>query len=701
MDYKIFDTEIEFLKGVGPLRADALKKELQIFTFFDLLYYFPFRYDDRSQFHTIRQINNEQQYYQLQGMITHVEIIGTGHRARMSANFNDGKNNLELVWFKGIRWIKDVVKKGNSYVVFGKPTLYNGEWNMAHPEIELLSSFMANKQAGLYPVYSSSEKLKLKGLDSKGIAKITKALLVKIGEQLEEYLPDYIMNGLKLMILPEALQKIHFPKNFQELDLAKKRLKFDELFFIQMQMQQARLKRKDNGKTYVFSKVGEYLNRFYNDCLPFQLTNAQKRVIKEIREDVGSGKQMNRLLQGDVGSGKTMVALMAMLIALDNGYQSCLMAPTEILANQHFVTITALLKDLPITVQLLTGSTKAAVRKEIFTNLFSGKLHILIGTHALIEDKVVFKNLGFVVIDEQHKFGVEQRAKLWQKSTLPPHILVMTATPIPRTLAMTLYGDLDNSVLDEMPPGRKPVKTIHATEAQRLRVFGFMKEQIKQGQQIYVVYPLINEAENLDLKYLMDGYESIVREFPLPHYAVSIVHGQMKPKDKDYEMQRFVRGETQIMVATVVIEVGVNVPNASVMVIENAERFGLSQLHQLRGRVGRGAIQSFCVLMTKDKLNDIAQERIQTLVRTNDGFEIAEADLRLRGPGDLQGTQQSGIVNLKIADLVEDEALVILTRKLAQQVLQEDAMLQLNKNLNMTKYFTYLAKHQNNWGMIS
>lgn len=701
MDYKLFDTEIEFLKGVGPLRAEALRKELQVFSFFDLLYYFPFRYDDRSQFHTIRQIENEQQYYQLQGTITHIEIIGTGHKARLSANFNDGKNNLELVWFKGIRWIKDVVKKGNNYIIFGKPTLFKGEWNMAHPEIELLSSFMANKEQGLYPVYSSTEKLKLKGLDSRGIAKLTKALLNKIETQIQEYLPESIWQSLKLMTLAEALQKIHFPKNFQELDLAKKRLKFDELFFIQMQMQQARLKRKDSGNTYVFSKVGEYLNKFYTDCLPFQLTNAQKRVIKEIREDVGSGKQMNRLLQGDVGSGKTMVALMAMLIALDNGYQSCLMAPTEILANQHFATITTLLKDLPVQVRLLTGSTKAAMRKEIYKSLQSGEVNLLIGTHALIEDKVMFKNLGFVVIDEQHKFGVEQRAKLWKKSTLPPHILVMTATPIPRTLAMTMYGDLDNSVLDEMPPGRKPVKTIHAMEAQRLRVFGFMKEQIKQGQQIYIVYPLINESENMDLKYLMDGYESIVRAFPLPQYAVSIVHGQMKPKEKEYEMQRFVKGETQIMVATVVIEVGVNIPNASVMVIENAERFGLSQLHQLRGRVGRGAIQSYCVLMTKDKLNDLAVERINTLVRTNDGFEIAEADLRLRGPGDLQGTQQSGVVNLKIADLVADEALVLLTRKLSQQVLFEDNMLQMQKNLKMAQYFNYLSKYQNNWGMIS
>jgi len=697
----ISETAIEYLKGVGPQRADLLKKELGIFTFGDLLCYYPFRYVDKSKFYKIAEINSDLAYVQIKGYIDKIELTGGKRIVRMNARFRDESGSMELVWFNGFKWLKDKFNPQQEYIIFGKPTYFNGKLNITHPEVELPTDDNAPIVSTLQAFYSSTEKLKSRGLDSKGISKLIKPLLIALEGKFPETLSAEIIQNLKLIPREEAIINIHFPVNHEKLHKAQLRLKFEELFFVQLKLLKLKLIRSSKFNGYKFATVGSYFNDFFHHHLPFSLTNAQKKVIKEIRNDIGSEKQMNRLLQGDVGSGKTIVALMCMLIALDNNYQSCLMAPTEILAQQHFESIKKLLGNMSVTVELLTGSTKKAYRKKLHEQLEEGSLHILVGTHALLEDKVQFKNLGFVVIDEQHRFGVAQRASLWTKNERPPHVLVMTATPIPRTLAMTLYGDLDISIIDELPPGRKAIKTIHSYDSDRLRVFGFMKKQIKEGRQIYVVYPLINESETLDLKFLMDGYDGIVREFPLPDYAVSIVHGQMKPGEKEYEMQRFVKGETNIMVATTVIEVGVDVANASVMIIENAERFGLSQLHQLRGRVGRGADQSYCILITSHKLTSDGKKRIETMVRTTDGFEIAEVDLKLRGPGDIEGTQQSGILDLKLADIVKDEKLLRYARNVAIELLEKDPSLAKPENLPIAHRIAELNREKTNWSRIS
>ncbi len=695
------DTPIEFLKGVGPRRAELLRAELEINCFNDLLHLFPFRYIDRSQFHTIRSVNSEMPYVQIRGTISDIQLHGKQRTTRMTATLRDATGTMELVWFRGFKWLKDAFKPGVEYIVFGKPVPFGPRFNMAHPEIEPVTPGAINQSSSMQPVYSSSEKLKSRGLDSKGIGKLLKNLLTFGKQHIFETLPAGIRSSLKLMTRDEAFSEIHFPSDEASLQKARARLKFEELFFLQLNLLRNKLLRQQKAKSYVFAAIGDYFNGFFFKRLSFELTDAQKRVMKEIRHDTLSGNQMNRLLQGDVGSGKTVVAVMSMLVALDNGYQACLMAPTEVLAFQHFESISTMLKELGIEVSLLTGSTKQSARRQILSALKQGTLHILIGTHALIEDVVQFDKLGMVVIDEQHRFGVAQRARLWSKSKTPPHVLVMTATPIPRTLAMTLYGDLDVSVIDELPPGRKPIKTIHQYDRNRLKVFGFIRDQVKQGRQIYVVYPLIQESEKLDLKDLNDGYESIVREFPSPAYSVSIVHGQMKPAVKDYEMKRFVGGQTHIMVATTVIEVGIDVPNASVMVIESAERFGLSQLHQLRGRVGRGADQSYCILMSKDALSADARKRLEVMVSTNDGFRIAETDLQLRGPGDIQGTQQSGIPELKIADLTQDEAILKYARAQAKSLLERDPELQLPENRIVRKQLQELYSEHIHWSRIS
>jgi ATP-dependent DNA helicase RecG len=676
MSQEYLKTSIEYLKGVGPKRGELLRKEAEIFTFGDLLEFFPFRYVDRSKFHKISEVNEDLPYVQLRGYISDIELHGQRRTTRMTADFSDGTGKLELVWFNGFKWLKNVFKPNIEYVVFGKPTLFGRRYNIVHPEVEPVTPGAINQESAMQPVYNSSEKLRSHGLDSRGISKLMSTLLPLAIDHVGETLPAAMLEAIKLPDRKTTLSHIHFPPNSLALKKAIARLKFEELFFIQLNLLRHKLLRSEKSGGHIFKQLGNYFNGFYKNCLSFELTGAQKRVIKEIRIDSLAGKQMNRLLQGDVGSGKTVVAVMTMLMALDNGFQSCLMAPTEILAFQHFESVSNMLKPLKIRVGLLTGSTRSAQRRELLKELKQGDLQIIIGTHALIEDVVEFDKLGVVVIDEQHRFGVAQRAKLWSKGHVPPHILVMTATPIPRTLAMTLYGDLDVSVIDELPPGRKPIKTLHQYDNNRLKVFGFMREQIKQGRQIYVVYPLIKESETLDLKDLTDGYESIVREFPLPEYAVSIVHGQLKPADKDFEMQRFVKGRTHIMVATTVIEVGIDVPNASVMIIESAERFGLSQLHQLRGRVGRGADQSYCILMTSQKLSNDARKRLEVMVRSTDGFEIAEMDLKLRGPGDIQGTQQSGILDLKMADLAKDEAILKFARDKARELLEDDPHLE-------------------------
>jgi len=701
MSYNFFQTPIEYLKGVGPKRADVLRKELNIHTFEDLLLYYPYRYIDRSKFFKVREIESDAAYIQLRGFISNVEVVGEKRARRLRAQFKDESGSIELIWFQGIKWIQDQFKPNVEYIVFGKPSRFNNKYNIAHPEVEpVVESELAVGET-LQPFYSTTEKLKNKGLGNKSMGSITKNLVLRAKGEIKENLSDEIRQNLKLISREEALINIHFPKDSQVLSKAQVRLKFEELFFIQLYMLRQKINRNQKIKGHVFSKVGENLNQFYKEKLPFELTNAQKRVIKEIRADMGSGIQMNRLLQGDVGSGKTLVALMNMLIAIDNGFQVCLMAPTEVLANQHFKTISQFLEGLPVQIKLLTGSSKTAQRKIIHQDLLNGELQILIGTHALIEDIVQFENLGLVVIDEQHRFGVAQRAKLWKKNTIPPHVLVMTATPIPRTLAMTFYGDLDFSVIDELPPGRKPIQTYHFYDSKRLKLFGFLRKQMALGRQVYIVYPLIQESEKLDLKDLQDGYESITREFPLPDYAVSVVHGKMKAADKEYEMQRFIKGETQIMVSTTVIEVGIDVPNASVMVIENAERFGLSQLHQLRGRVGRGGDQSYCILMSDYKLTNEGKKRLETMVRTNDGFEIAEVDLRLRGPGDLQGTQQSGILDLRIANLVKDEKILKYARDLANKILDDDPDLSSAGNAPLKKHLIQTYKNKANWGLIS
>ncbi|TWI99964.1 ATP-dependent DNA helicase RecG [Mucilaginibacter frigoritolerans] len=682
MNSQVFQTPIEYLKGVGVSRADVLKKELQIFNFEDLLRHFPFKYIDRTRFYKVRDINADMPYVQMLARLTQKEIIGEKHTKRLVAQAHDDTGAIELVWFQGVKWIEKALIPGKVYVLFGKPGFFNGKAQMAHPEMELYSTEVQQRKGNLtlQPAYSSTEKLKQFSLDSKGIQKLVAILLEQQLKDIHENLPLYLINRFKLIDLANAYRNIHFPEDATKLTEAIHRLKFEELFFLQFRLLRNKLLHTQKFKGNIFGTVGELFNQFYHEKLPFPLTNAQKRVLKEIRLDTQRGVQMNRLLQGDVGSGKTVVALMSMLIAIDNGFQACIMAPTEILANQHYQTIKELVGDDFIEVGLLTGSTPQKARKVLHEKLENGQLKILIGTHALIEDKVQYKNLGFVVIDEQHRFGVEQRARLWRKNIIPPHILVMTATPIPRTLAMTLYGDLDISIIDELPAGRKPIQTVHYYDTQRLRMFGFMKQEIAKGRQVYVVYPLIQESEKLDLKNLMDGIEVMSREFPLPDYRLSIVHGKMKAADKQVEMDRFIKGETQIMVATTVIEVGVNVPNASIMIIENSERFGLSQLHQLRGRVGRGAEQSFCILMSSHKLSRDGKIRLDTMVKTNNGFEIAETDLQLRGPGNIEGTQQSGVLDLKVANIATDQELLISVRKCVEGIFEKDPQLTLPEN---------------------
>jgi ATP-dependent DNA helicase RecG len=699
---QLFQTPIEYLKGTGPARAEVLKKELGIYNFEDMLRHFPYKYIDRTRFYKIRDINIELPHVQVIARLTHKEILGEKHTKRLVVQVQDDTGVMELVWFQGIKWVEKYLLVGKAYIIFGKPGSFNGKAQMAHPEIELYSPEALKRKgnATLQPVYNSTEKLKQYTLDSKGLQKLTAFLIEQHSKEIPENLPLYLINKLKLMGRADAYRHIHFPENATALAEATRRLKFEELFFIQLKLLRNKLLRIQKFKGNIFDKVGHYFNDFYQHKLPFQLTNAQKRVLKEIRQDTQRGVQMNRLLQGDVGSGKTIVALMSILIALDNGFQACFMAPTEILANQHFETVKSIVGDDFINIALLTGSTKQKARNVIHQQLEDGSLHILFGTHALIEDKVQYKNLGFIVIDEQHRFGVEQRAKLWRKNVVPPHVLVMTATPIPRTLAMTLYGDLDVSVIDELPAGRKPIETLHFYENQRLRMFGMMKEEIAKGRQIYVVYPLIKESEKLDLKNLEDGVEVMLREFPLPLYRISIVHGKMKAADKDIEMQRFVKGETHIMVATTVIEVGVNVPNASVMIIENAERFGLSQLHQLRGRVGRGAEQSYCILMSDHKLSRDGRIRLDTMVKTNNGFEISEIDLQLRGPGNIEGTQQSGVLDLKLADLAVDQQLLMLARHTVEEIFEIDPQLAHPENQVLQQAF--LSKKDGlSWDKIS
>ncbi len=704
MQKDYLDTNIEFLKGVGTQRADLLKKELNIYSFKDLLQFYPYRYVDKTKFYKVKEVISDQAFVQLRGKISNVQLQGEKRKQRCVATFTDDTGKLELIWFQGAKWISESLRTqlSNEFVVFGKPSEFNGKFNIAHPEIDIVSDENTTLARSLQAVYNSTEHLKLRaGLDSKGIAKLIRPLLSAPNFRVEETLSADIISRYQMLSKAEAVKQIHFPQNAEMLRKTEFRLKFEELFFIQLKLLKQKGLRDTTTKGYVFSTVGDYFNNFYANHLPFQLTNAQKRVIKEIRIDMGSGRQMNRLLQGDVGSGKTLVALLNMLIAMDNGFQTCLMAPTEILANQHYQTITELLYGQNIVVGILTGSKKTKHRRVLHEQLQSGEMHILIGTHALLEDEVQFKNLGLVVIDEQHRFGVAQRAKMWAKNIQPPHVLIMSATPIPRTLAMTLYGDLDVSTIDEMPPGRKAIQTVHRFDTHRDRVFGFMREQIALGRQIYVVYPLIKESETMDYKDLMDGYESIVRAFPMPKYNVSIVHGKMKADAKDYEMQRFVKGETNIMVATTVIEVGVNVPNASVMVIESAERFGLSQLHQLRGRVGRGVEQSYCILMTSFKLSAEGRLRMDTMVRTNDGFEIAEVVLKLRGPGDMAGTTQSGVLDLAIADLAKDSQILYAARNIASELLSEDINLMKPENAAIAKQYNRSIGSETNWSRIS
>jgi ATP-dependent DNA helicase RecG len=693
------NTDITFLKGVGPDRGKLLQSELKIYTYRDLLFHFPFRYIDRTNFTPIRNVFSAENTVQIKAKVLEVKELGEARKKRLTALVGDDSGTIELVWFKGITWIKPSLTIGQELTIFGRVSKFGNRYNITHPDIEKYE-YSLQKQGSLQPVYHSGEKLTIKGLHSKGIEKLQRVLVSQIQGKIVRTLSDELVQLYKLMDLESALQQIHFPDSTEKLKLAQIRLKFEELFFMQLNLIQQKLITQRKSKGYLFEKVGVHFNSFYNHHLPFELTNAQKRVVKEIRRDMATGMQMNRLLQGDVGSGKTLVAVLASLIALDNDFQACILAPTEILATQHYNGVSELLAPMGIKLELLTGSTKTARRKTIAQGLQNGEISILIGTHALLEDKVQFKNLGLAIIDEQHKFGVAQRAKLRAKNNQPPHVLVMTATPIPRTLAMTLYGDLDISVIDELPGGRKPIQTHHFTDGKRLVMFQFLEDEIKKGRQVYIVYPLIEESETMDYKDLKDGYESVCRRFPRPDYQISIVHGKMKPEDKEYEMQLFAQGKTQILVATTVIEVGVNVPNASVMVIESSERFGLSTLHQLRGRVGRGAEQSYCILMSGYKLSEDARTRLETMVRTTDGFEIAEVDLRLRGPGDVMGTQQSGILDLKLADLAKDQQLLHLSRMAASDVLVEDPDLTHKKNYEMRVELFRQIKHKSHWSRV-
>lgn len=695
----ISNTDIKYLPGVGPKKAEILNKELEIFTLDDLLHYYPYKYIDKSRIFYVHEIDGNMPYIQLKGRITAFETFGEGRHKRLVGHFTDGTGFVDLVWFQGQKFVTDKYRTNSPYIVFGKPTVFGSKFNIAHPDID---PYIEEKTeiGGLFGYYNTTEKMKKHFLNSKAIQKIISSALSSAIQNLPETLPPYILQEAKLMSIKEAMWNVHIPSNPQILRDAQYRLKFEELFYIQLNILRYTSARKAKLKGFVYSQVGENFNSFYEKNLPFPLTGAQKRIIREIRQDMATGQQMNRLLQGDVGSGKTLVALMIMLIALDNGFQACMMAPTEILATQHYYTLKEFLFGLNIRVELLTGSTRKKSREEIHSSLLTGDIKILIGTHALIEDTVQFSNLGLVVIDEQHRFGVAQRAKLWSKNTNPPHILVMTATPIPRTLAMTVYGDLDVSVIDELPPGRKPIQTIHQFDKKRGALYNSIKRQLDEGRQIYFVYPLIEESEKIDLKNLEEGFEHIKEVFP--DYIVCKVHGKMKPAEKEEEMGRFVRNEAQIMVATTVIEVGVNVPNASVMVIESAQRFGLSQLHQLRGRVGRGADQSYCILITPYELSADSRKRIDIMVESNDGFEIAEADLKLRGPGDLEGTQQSGVAfNLKIADLVKDSQIMYYAREIAQKVIDEDPTLERRENQILKQQLRKLGGNRYNWGLIS
>ena len=691
--------DIKYLQGVGPQRATMLNKELEIYSLHDLLYYFPYKYVDRSRLYYIHEIDGNMPYIQLKGQILSFETVGEGRQRRLVAHFSDGTGVVDLVWFQGIKYLMGRYKAHEEYIVFGKPTVFNGRINIAHPDIDPAKDLTLSTM-GLQPYYNTTEKMKRAGLNSHALEKLMNNAFALLQGPLLETLSPQVVEENHLMSLDEALRNIHFPQNPEKLRRAQYRLKFEELFYVQLNILRYTKDRQRKYRGLIFERVGEVFNTFYSQNLPFQLTGAQKRVIKEIRKDMGSGRQMNRLLQGDVGSGKTLVALMSMLIALDNGYQACMMAPTEILAAQHYETIKHLLFGMNVRVELLMGSVKGKKREEILKGLLTGEVQILIGTHAVLEDTVNFASLGMVVIDEQHRFGVAQRAKLWSKNVRPPHVLVMTATPIPRTLAMTLYGDLDVSVIDELPPGRKPIQTIHQFDNRRASLYSGIRKQINEGRQVYIVYPLIKESEKIDIKNLEEGYELVCSEFP--ECQVSKVHGQMKPAEKDAEMQRFVNGETQIMVATTVIEVGVNVPNASVMVIENAERFGLSQLHQLRGRVGRGADQSYCILVTSYKLSEETRKRLEIMVQTNDGFEIAEADLKLRGPGDLEGTQQSGVAfDLKIADIARDGQLLQHVREIAAGIIEKDPTGVLIENEILWRQLQSLRKTNVNWSAIS
>lgn len=694
-------TALVYLKGVGPERARLLKEELQLRTYQDLLHFFPNRYIDRSRFYPINELPHSNAEIQIKGRITSVSYVQQKRGKRMIATFEDQTGSMELVWFRGHKWIRDQLKINTDYVVFGRLNWFKGNASMPHPELELETNFNKNLKISFYPIYPSTEKLISKGISQKIIQKMMVQLFQNQTAPFSETLPSSILNQYKLIDKDKAIRQIHFPDNPHNLTRAQMRLKFEEFFYMQMQLVLKNSQRKQKIKGRIFETVGANFNTFFNEYLPFELTSAQKRVIKEIRIDMGTGRQMNRLLQGDVGSGKTIVALLLILIAIDNKYQACLVAPTEILAQQHFQSLAEQLQKLNVSVKLLTGSSTKKERHSIHEGLQNGELSVLIGTHAVFENTVQFNRLGIAVIDEQHRFGVAQRSKLWQKNEIPPHILVMTATPIPRTLAMSLYGDLDLSVIDELPPGRKKIRTLHRTDSNRLKVFAFVKEQIALGRQVYVVYPLIQESSKLDYKDLMDGYESLSRSFPVPNYQISIVHGQMKSEDKTFEMERFIQGKTQIMVATTVIEVGVNVPNASVMIIESAERFGLSQLHQLRGRVGRGADQSYCILMTGTKLSREAQTRMETMTSSNDGFQIAEVDLKLRGPGNIMGTQQSGILKFKIADLIQDQALLKAAREQALRIVTQDPMMKDADHQCIKRTLTALKFDSNIWNFIS
>ncbi|MFC6996209.1 ATP-dependent DNA helicase RecG [Rufibacter roseus] len=698
MSSGFFHTKIEFLKGIGPQRATLLQTELGIFTYGDLIQHYPFRYMDRTQFHQIAELTEDMQYVQIKGRILEKNLLGEGRKQRLSAIIRDASGEMELVWFKGVKFMTSQLKVNHEYIAFGKPTLFNGRFNMAHPELEETSE-VKQEQTYLQPVYHTSEKLKNHRVDSKTISRMMQELLKQAPTHLPETLTPELVDQYRMVSKREAMLQIHFPRNWDTLQAARFRLKFEELFYTQLKLLRTATKRRAELAGQIFSKTPT-LTEFYKNHLPFDLTNAQKRVVREIYQDVTSGKQMNRLLQGDVGSGKTIVAFVTMLLATDNGAQACIMAPTEILADQHYQGLKQYAEKLGIVLGKLTGSTKKADRRVLHEQLRSGEMHMIVGTHALLEDEVQFHNLGLCIVDEQHRFGVAQRSKLWQKNPrIIPHVLVMTATPIPRTLAMTLYGDLEVSVIDELPAGRKEIITVHRYDAHRLRVFGFIREQLKLGRQAYIVYPLIEESEGLEYKDLMDGYESVTRAFP--EYRASMVHGKMKPQDKDFEMQRFLKHETHIMVATTVIEVGVNVPNASIMVIENAERFGLAQLHQLRGRVGRGAEQSYCVLMTGYKLSKEGKTRIETMVRTNNGFEIADIDLKLRGPGDLMGTQQSGVLDLLIADLAKDAKILKESRAAALQIIEKDPDLSLPEHANLLRHIRSLSHNTVNWSRIS